>query len=84
MAKRPANGSGYFPKCDEYVRRAGLKNTQVAQAAELHEQSIRRARAGKATSTETTIRRIVNALNSLYYDKHPPRIDFDSEYKAHS
>lgn len=72
---------GFYPNCDEHVRRTGLRNTEIAAEADIHEQSVRRCRAGTAATSEATVRRIINALNRLYYNQNPPPIDFDSEYE---
>ena len=72
---------GYYRNCRIHMSTAGLKNSEVATEARVHEQSVRRAKSATAPSQDTTIQRIINALNTLHYNQNPPPKVFADEFE---
>ena len=73
---------GTYPRADTHIQQSGLRTSELAKSANISEKSIMRVRRG-APVLNTTVQRVINALNSLYFNnpanaKAP--LEFDKEF----
>ena len=74
------SGSGYYRNLGQHLIEAGLGVTEVALQSGLSRNTVLRARACQRPVASVTVSRIIDALNVLYYNAHPPPIKFSDHF----
>jgi hypothetical protein len=80
-AKTPS-GNGYYRNFDDHLVKSGLTVPTVAEQAGLSRNTVLRTKGCRSPVAAITVRKVIEALNKLHYDAHPPRIEFESEFEA--
>ena len=71
---------GFYRKCKKHITIAGLTRTKVAVAAGLSRATVDLIVRSEKPCHDTSIRKIIDALNTLYYSRTGLPIDFLQEF----
>ncbi|HEY1936213.1 MAG TPA: DUF4062 domain-containing protein [Acetobacteraceae bacterium] len=77
-----SGGSGFYRNCRAHIEQSGLAVARIAAEAGIHRSAVIRTRACRQPVVADTARRVISALNALYYRDHPPLIEFTLEFKG--